>query len=40
MEHNAVGGGATEPSAPPYEDKFSHEIKIQSQDDSDSDSVR
>jgi hypothetical protein len=26
-------------SAPPYEDKFSHKIKIRSKDDSDSDSV-
>jgi hypothetical protein len=38
-EQNATGGGATEPSAPPYEDKLSHKIKIQSQDDSDSDPV-
>jgi hypothetical protein len=35
-EQNAVGDGAAKPSAPPYEDKFSHKIKIQSQDDSDS----
>jgi hypothetical protein len=39
QEQNAVGGGATEPSAPPYEGKFSQKIKIQSKDDSDSDSV-
>jgi hypothetical protein len=38
-EQNAVGGRAAEPSAPPYEDKFSHKIKIQSKDDSDSDLV-
>jgi hypothetical protein len=38
-EQNAEGGGAAELSAPPYEDKFSHKIKIQSKDDSDSDSV-
>jgi hypothetical protein len=31
---HAVGSGATEPSAPPYEDRFSHKIKIQSNDDS------
>jgi hypothetical protein len=38
-EQNAAGGGDAESSAPPYEDKFSHKIKIQSKDDSDSDSV-
>jgi hypothetical protein len=38
-EQNATGSRATEPSAPPYKDKFSHKIKIQSKDDSDSDSV-
>jgi hypothetical protein len=38
-EQNAAGGGAAEPSTPPYEDKFSHRIKIQSKDDSDSDLV-
>jgi hypothetical protein len=34
-----VCSGAAESLAPPYEDKFSHRIKIQSKDDSDSDSV-
>jgi hypothetical protein len=38
-EQDAAGGRATEPSAPPYEDKFSHKTKIQSKDDSDFDSV-
>jgi hypothetical protein len=38
-EQNAADGGAAEPSAPPYEDKFSHKIKIQSKDDLDSDLV-
>jgi hypothetical protein len=38
-EQDAVGGGAAEPSTPPYEDKFSHETKIQSKDDFDFDSV-
>jgi hypothetical protein len=32
-----VVGEATEPSAPPYEDRFSHKITIQFNDDSDSD---
>jgi hypothetical protein len=34
-----VGSRATEPSAPPYEDKFSRKIKIQSKDDLGSDLV-
>jgi hypothetical protein len=38
-EQDAAGGGAAEPSAPPYKDKFSHKTKIQSKDDSDFDSV-
>jgi hypothetical protein len=38
-EQDPAGGGATEASAPPYEDQFSHKTKIQSKDDSDSDSV-
>jgi hypothetical protein len=36
-EKYAVGGKATEPSAPPYEDRFSHKITIQSNNDLDSD---
>jgi hypothetical protein len=32
-------GGATKLSAPPYEVRFSHKIKIQPNDDSDSDLV-
>jgi hypothetical protein len=38
-EENAAGSGAAEPSAPPYEDKFSHKIKIQFKDNLDSDLV-
>jgi hypothetical protein len=38
-EQNAAGSGATELSAPLYEDKFSRKSKIQSKDDSDFDSV-
>jgi hypothetical protein len=38
-EQNAAGSGTTEPSAPPYENNFSHKIRIQSKDDSDSNSV-
>jgi hypothetical protein len=38
-EQDAAGGGATEPSAPPREDKFSHKTKIQSKDGSDFDPV-
>jgi hypothetical protein len=38
-EQNAAGSRASEPSAPPYEDKFSHKIKIQSKDGMDSDLV-
>jgi hypothetical protein len=38
-EQDAAVGGGAEPSAPPYENKFSHKIKIQHKDDSDFDSV-
>jgi hypothetical protein len=38
-EQNAAGSRVTESSAPPYGDTFSHKIKIQSKDDSDSDLV-
>jgi hypothetical protein len=33
-EKNAVGDGAAQPSAPPYEDKFLQKVKIPSKDDS------
>jgi hypothetical protein len=35
QEQGAASGGATEPLAPPYEDKFSQKIKSQSKDDID-----
>jgi hypothetical protein len=38
-KQDAAGGGATELSAPPNEDKFSHKTKNQSKHDSDLDSV-
>jgi hypothetical protein len=36
---NVAGSRATESSAPAYDDKFSHKIKIQSKNDLDSDLV-
>jgi hypothetical protein len=33
-EKHAMGGKASESSAPPYEDRFSHKITIQSSNDS------
>jgi hypothetical protein len=38
-EQNAAASRAAEPSTPPYEDKFSHKVKIHSKDNLDSDSV-
>jgi hypothetical protein len=38
-EQNTAGSRDSEPSAPPYEGKFSHKIKIQSKDGMDSDLV-